>query len=106
MNMSGVVTTRVPDDMLDEIDFLSKEKHMDRATFLRNLISKGLSIEKKERTLRLYKERKISLEKAASILGIDIVSMIDTIKEEELHLDYTSEELEEDLRGLRDDSQR
>lgn len=101
MNMNGVVTTRIPEEMLDEIDSLSKEKHMDRATFLRNLISKGLSQEKKERTLKLYKGKKISLEKAASILEIDIASMIDIIKEEELHLNYTSEELEEDLRGLK-----
>lgn len=102
MNMNGVVTTRVSSEMLGEIDSLSKEKHMDRATFLRNLISKGLSLEKRERTLKLYKERKVSLEKAASILEVDIASMIDIIKEEELHLDYTVEELEEDLRGLKE----
>jgi len=102
MNMNGVVTTRVSSEMLGEIDFLSKEKHMDRATFLRNLINKGLFLEKKERTLKLYKERKVSLEKAASILEVDIALMIDIIKEEELHLDYTVEELEEDLRGLKE----
>ncbi len=104
MNTS-VVTTRVPEETLNEIDALSKEKHMDRATFLRNIIEKGLKSERKERTLKLYKERKISLEKAASILGVDIAQMIDIIRDEELHLDYTQEELREDLRGLVDDSQ-
>ncbi len=98
--MTEVVTTRVPDETLEEIDLLSKEKHMDRATLLRNLINRGLSQEKRERTLKLYKERKISLERAASILKVDIAAMIDIIKEEDLHLDYTQEELEEDLRGL------
>lgn len=98
--MTEVVTTRVPDETLEEIDLLSKEKHMDRATLLRNLINRGLSQEKRERTLKLYKERKISMERAASILKVDIASMIDIIKGEDLHLDYTQEELEEDLRGL------
>lgn len=101
----SVVTTRIPEEMLNEIDALSKERHMDRATFLRNLIDKGLTLERKERTLKLYKERKVSLEKAASMLGVDIATMIDIIREEELHLDYTLEELREDLRGLADDSQ-
>ncbi len=99
-----VVTTRVSVETLNEIDALSKEKHMDRATFLRNIIEKGLSLERKERTLKLYKERKISMEKAASILGVDIAQMIDIVRDEELHPDYTQEELREDL-GVLDDSQ-
>lgn len=74
---------------------------MDRATFLRNLIVEGMSIEKRNKVLRMYKERKISLGKAAEILDIDIWQMIDMIKEENLYLDYSEEELKEDLQGLK-----
>ena len=34
------------------------------------------------------------------MLGIDIVRMIDIIKEEGMYLDYTLEELEEDMLGF------
>ena len=99
--MTATITTRVGEKILAEIDQFSKEKQMDRATFLRNLIVEGLSIEKRNKVLSMYKERKISLAKAAEILNIDIWQMIDMIKEENLYLDYSDEELSEDLKGLK-----
>jgi len=99
--MAETVTTRVPMETLEEIDKYSKEKHMDRATMLRNLIEQGLEDEKKERILQQYKNRKISLQRAAELLKVDLVEMLELIKKEGLHLDYTEEELREDLKGLR-----
>lgn len=96
-----VATTRLDGKILKEIDLLSKEKQMDRATFLRNLILEALRIEKKKNVLRLYKERKISLEKASSMLETDIVQTIDILREEGMYLDYSIEELKEDMKGLR-----
>ena len=101
--MDDVVTTSLSDEMLREIALLSTEKKMDRATLLRNLIGKGLAFERKERVLRLYKDKKISLEKAASVLGVDIVEMIEIIQKEELYIDYGLDELKEDLRGIKNE---
>ncbi|MEK6949119.1 MAG: DUF6290 family protein [Nanoarchaeota archaeon] len=99
--MAETVTTRVPKETLEEIDKYSKEKHMDRATMLRNLIEQGLEDEKKEKILQQYKNRKISLQKATELLKIDLTEMLELVKREDLHLDYTEEELREDLKGLR-----
>ncbi len=99
--MTETVTTRVPKETLQEIDKFSKQKHMDRSTMLRNLIEQGLADEKKEKILQQYKNRKISLQKAAELLNIDLIEMLDLIKRKELHLDYSEEELREDLKGLR-----
>lgn len=99
--MTATVTTRIGEKILAEIDQFSKEKQMDRASFLRNLIVEGLAIEKKNKVLSMYKERKISLAKAAEILNLDIWQMIDMIKEENLYLDYSEEELREDIQGLK-----
>ena len=99
--MTATVTTRIEERLLAEIDQLSKEKQMDRASFLRNLIVEGLSIEKKNKVLTMYRERKISLAKAAEMLDIDIWQMIDLLKKESLYLDYSEEELREDLQGLK-----
>lgn len=57
--------------------------------------------EKRNKVLSMYKERKISLTKAAEILDIDIWQMIDLIKKENLYLDYSEDELKEDLQGLK-----
>ena len=99
--MAETITTRVPKETLEEIDKYSKEKHMDRATLLRNLIEQGLEYEKKEKILQQYKNRKISLQRAAELLKIDLTEMLELVKREDLHLDYTEEELREDLKGLR-----
>ena len=98
--MTATVSTRIEEKILSEIDELSKEKQMDRASLLRNLIVEGLSIERKKKVLSMYKERKVSLAKAAELLNIDLWQMIDLIKEESIYLDYSEEELKEDLKGL------
>jgi len=98
--MTATITTRVEEKLLEEIDNLSKEKQMDRATLLRNLIVEGLTIEKEKKVLSMYKDRKISMAKAAEMLDIDLWQMIDLIKKEKLYLDYSEEELKEDLKGL------
>lgn len=99
--MTATVTTRIEERLLEEIDQFSKERQMDRASFLRNLIVEGLSIERRNKVLNMYKERKISLAKASEMLDLDIWQMIDLIKEENLYLDYSEQELNEDLKGLK-----
>lgn len=98
--MTATVTTRVAEEVLRQIDEFSAEKNMDRATMLRNLIAQGLEEEKRKKVLLGYKERKISLQRAAELLGIHLVEMLELIEREGIYLDYTAEELREDLKGL------
>ena len=98
--MTATITTRVEEKILAEIDQFSKENQMDRASFLRNLIVEGLAMEKEKKVLKMYKNKKISLAKAAEMLGIDLWQAIDIIKREKMYLDYSEEELKEDLKGL------
>jgi predicted HTH domain antitoxin len=46
----------------------------------------------------LYRTRKITLQRAAEMLAVDIWEMTEKVKKAEIHLDYTLEELAEDLR--------
>ncbi len=98
--MTATISTRIEEKILSEIDELSKEKQMDRASLLRNLIVEGLAIERKKKVLSMYKERKVSLAKAAEMLDVDLWKMIDLLKEEGMYIDYSEEELREDLKGL------
>ncbi len=98
--MTATVTTRVPDSTLQEIDMFTAERHTDRSTMLRSLIEEGLAKERKEKVLSTYREHKISIQRAAELLGIHITEMIELIQREGLYLDYSEEELREDLKGL------
>ncbi len=95
--MTATVTTRIKEQMLEEIDELSEQRKMDRATLLRNLIQEALEKEKQKHILELYKEGEVTLEKAAEMLGISIWEMIELLKEKDIHLHYTKEELQKDL---------
>ena len=98
--MTATISTRIEEKVLSEIDELSKEKQMDRASLLRNLIVEGLAVERKKKVLGMYKHRKVSLAKAAEMLDVDLWKMIDLLKEEGLYMDYSEEELKEDLKCL------
>ena len=100
IRMAVTVTTRIDEDKLKEIDRLSANKYMDRATMLRNLIEEGLKKEKKENVIRLYREKKISSGKARELLDIDLDEWLRIMKENNLYLDYEQEDLEEDLKGI------
>ncbi len=104
--MTATVTTRVAEEVLRQIDEFSADKNMDRATMLRNLLEEGLVAEKKRKVLSEYKERKISLQRAAELLGIDLLEMIDLIQKEGLYLDYTEEELRKDMEGIPDENSK
>ena len=54
----------------------------------------------KNKILSMYKERKISLAKAAEMLEIDLWQMIDLLKKENLYLDYSEEELREYIKDI------
>lgn len=94
------VTVSIDENIRKKLDILSREYHMDLSTLVRNLILRGLELEKKESVIKLYVDRKISLQKAAELLEISIWEMLEVLKRENIHIDYGFEELEEDLEPL------
>ena len=54
---------------------------------------------KKKKILSMYKDRRISLAKAAEMLDASLWDMPDLIEEEGIYLDYSEEELREDIKG-------
>lgn len=61
-------------------------------------INQGLEVLSEKNVLGLYREHKISLQRAAELLSIDIWDMIEKLKMADIHIDYSMEELAEDLR--------
>ena len=98
--MATTISTRVEGAIAREIDLLSKEKHMDRATMLRNLLVEGLKHEKRRRVVELYRREKISMGKAREMLEVDLDEWLKIMHEEGLQLHYDAEMLEEDRRGI------
>jgi hypothetical protein len=69
--MAKPTTIRVPDDLLNEIDMLVKEKHLDRSAYLREVLRKGFWLDKQERLLGDYSTGKLSFTEVSRKLDID-----------------------------------
>lgn len=61
-------------------------------------IDEGIHVLSERRVLDMYERRKISLQKAAEMLAVDLWDMIDKLKNADIHIDYSKAELAEDMR--------
>ena len=99
--MTKTLTTRAPDNLAKEIENIAKEEQLDRSSLIRRLLADAVEQRRILKALKLYKENKISIGKAATIAKLSIWEILDLIKEKGLHFNYESIELSEDLKPLR-----
>ncbi len=99
--MGELVSFRLPEELQKELALLSKEEDRDKSEMVRELIKMGLKEKKIEKAVKLYKEGKISLSRAAEIAGVSLWRMIEIFREQKVEAQYGQRELEEDLKSLR-----
>ena len=94
-----MVTTsvRLPKDMVEEIEKLSKEEGIDKGTLIRKFIAESLREYKIKKALELYREGRISLWKAAEIAGITYREALEELKKRNIPFRYDLEDLEVDI---------
>ncbi|HEC87858.1 MAG TPA: hypothetical protein ENI52_00915 [Thermoplasmata archaeon] len=90
-----VITSRIPEKYIKDLEKIQKEEKVDRAEAVRRLLTKAISEWKKERALELLKDHKITIRKAASMADVAYVEMLELAKK--LDIGYDLEELERDL---------
>jgi predicted HTH domain antitoxin len=99
--MTKTLTTRAPDTLVKEIEAIAKEEQLDKSSLIRRLLDYAVNERRRTKALNLYRNGKISIGKAANIAKISIWEMLDLIKEKGLHIDYSMDELTEDLEPMR-----
>jgi len=89
---------KLKDSLYKEAERLSRTQGTKVEELIPRALKHGLNVLNEKQVLELYKDRKITLQKAASMLLVDIWEMIEKVKKADLHIDYTMEEFAEDLR--------
>jgi predicted HTH domain antitoxin len=89
---------KVESDIYKKAEKASKAQGVKTNDFIARALKQGVEALNEKSILDLYRERKISLQRAAEMLSVDIWEMIEKAKKAEIHLDYSLEELAEDLR--------
>jgi len=95
--MTEIISTRIPDDIARDLKEIEKEEQTDRATVVRKLLARAIEQWKMERALRLYREGKVTLWRAARLGGITLREMMELAAKQGIQFKYTSKDLEEDI---------
>ena len=94
-----MVTTsvRLPKEIVEEIEKLSREEGIDKGTLIRKLIAESLREYKIKKALELYREGKVSLWKAAELAGISYREALEELKKRNIPFRYDLKDLEIDI---------
>jgi predicted HTH domain antitoxin len=82
---------------------IEEEEKTDRATVIRKLLVRGIKQWKIERALRLYREGKATLWRAARLAGVTLREMMEMAAKEGIQFQYTPKDLEEDIEAAMKD---
>ncbi|GAB62347.1 MAG: hypothetical protein DWB56_11500 [Candidatus Jettenia sp.] len=89
---------KLSDNLYKKVEKASKIHGMEVDDLVNKVINEGIELLNEKNILELYRNRKITLQKAAEMLSLDIWDIIDKLKKADIHIDYTMESLIEDLK--------
>lgn len=88
---------KVQENLYKKAEKISRSQGVEVNELVSQALRQGLEVLSEKNVLELYRARKITLQKAAEMLSIDIWEMIEKAKKADIHIDYTMEELAEDV---------
>ncbi|MFQ6076474.1 MAG: UPF0175 family protein [Candidatus Bathyarchaeia archaeon] len=95
-----VVTVRVDPELLRELDEVVKREKTDRASLLRRMLTEGLERYKIGLAVKMYREGRLTTEKAAETAGVSIHEMIERLRREGIPSQLTLEDIREETARL------
>ncbi len=92
-----VVTTRVSDEFFRDLREIEQVEHAERAEVVRRLLADAIKRWKLKKSLRMLREHKITLRKAAVIADISYIEMFDRASDAGIDIGYSLSDLEKDV---------
>ena len=90
--MTKPTTIRLPEDLLEEIDQFVQEGNLDRSAYLREILKKGFSLDKMERTFDKYANGELSQMEVCQALKMSPWQFLDELKARNLYLNVGLED--------------
>ena len=100
--MGKTYTSRLPDDMVKEIERIAHIEKLDKSSVIRRLLDRAIPEWKLEYALKLYQNGEISIGKAAELSSINIWEFMEKLSNYKIPLNYSLEDLENDLKVIKD----
>ena len=95
-----MVGTRLPRQLVRDLEIIEREEQADRATTLRKLLSHAIGSWKLSHYAELYGMKKITLARAARSAGVSLWEMMDYLGEHRITAQYDLADLQHDLAAI------
>jgi len=95
------VTTRLPREMLKEVERLAQREKVDRSELIRRLLDFALRQKRVEEALEAYRDGAVTLWKAAEIAGTSLREMMELARVKRILVPYTLDDLRRDVEYVR-----
>lgn len=96
--MGKTITSRLPDEMVEDIERIAEIEKLDKSSIIRRLLSRAIPEWKLEYALKLYQDKKVSIGKAAELSSISIWEFMEKLSQLKIPINYNLEDLENDLK--------
>ena len=98
--MGATVAVRIEKEMLAGIKAISKEENRKNSEVLREALDLGLREKKLAIALEKYKNKQVSVGKAAELADVPLSTFLDILRVRSVPFNYTVRELLEDFEGF------
>ncbi|MGB7532963.1 MAG: UPF0175 family protein [Halobacteriota archaeon] len=95
--MQKIISIRPTEEIGRKLERLIGIEKTERSALIRRILGIGIDEELKKHALELFRDKKVSLAKAAEIADISVREMMDLIKEKGISLHITIEDIREDF---------
>ena len=95
-----MVGTRLPLELVRELELIENVEQSDRSTTVRRLLSKAIRQWKLEHYVRLYGDGKLTLARAARDAGVSLWELMDYARARRVPAQYDLEDLKRDLETI------
>ena len=100
MKKEQMVGTRLPLELVRELELIEDVEQSDRSTTVRRLLARAIQQWKLEHYVRLYGDEKLTLARAAREAGVSMWEMIDYTRAKKVSAQYDLEDLQQDLKTI------
>ena len=97
MKRERMVGSRLPEEVIKDLEMIEKLEQTDRSTAVRKLLSQAVGEWKRDYYARQYGEGKLSLARAAGEAGISLWEMMDYVRQKKIAAQYDLEDFREDM---------
>ncbi|MSQ14546.1 MAG: hypothetical protein EXR50_01605 [Dehalococcoidia bacterium] len=97
MKKEYVVGSRLPENLVRDLEMIENLEQTDRSTTVRKLLYSAVGEWKRDHFARQYAAGKMSLARAAEEVGASLWEMMDYVRQQKLPTQYDADDLKKDL---------